>query len=119
MNTEDELIKQLSTFPEKVEFDDAISTIQKHYDYTPTTFTNGSGDDSVINNAGENEGSCKIFSFARLHNLSEEQTLHCFGHYYRDDVLAHPDNEDHANIRQFMRHGWDHVTFENEALTKK
>jgi len=119
MNTEDELIKQLNTFPENIEFDDTISTIQKYYTYTPTKFSNGSGTDSVINNAGENEGSCKIFAFAKLHNLTEQQTLHCFGHYYRDDVLTHPDNKDHANIRQFMEHGWNHVTFENAALTRK
>jgi len=119
MNTEVELIKQLNTTPENVEFNDTISAIQKHYNYKPTTFTNGSGTEAVINNAGENEGSCKIFAFAKLHDLTEQQTLHCFGHYYREDVLAHPDNEDHTNIRQFIKHGWGHVTFEDEALTKK
>jgi len=119
MYTEEELIKQLNTAPENVEFDDTISVIRKHYDYTPTMFTNGSGTDSVMNKVGENEGSCKIFAFAKLHNLTEKQTLHCFGHYYREDVLAHPDNEDHANIRQFIKHGWEHVIFEKTALTKK
>ena len=118
MYTEDELIKKLNSFPENIEFDDTISAIQNNYTYTPSKFTNGSGADSVINNAGENEGSCKIFAFAKLHNLTEQQTLHCFGHYYRDDVLTHPDNKDHVNIRQFMKHGWKHVTFEKEALTK-
>ncbi len=119
MNTVENLLRRLETSPESVEFEEVMSAIQKHYIYTPTKFTNGSSVNSVINNAGENEGSCKIFAFAKLHNISEQQTLHCFGHYYREDVLAHPDNEDHLNIRQFMKHGWKHVIFKNQALTIK
>ena len=45
--------------------------------------------------------------------------LQLWGQYYRD-VLAKPDGEDHQNIRQFMKNGWDGVPFENGiALTKK
>ncbi|PCJ85152.1 MAG: type III effector [Thiotrichaceae bacterium] len=119
MNTEQKLINQLKTSPENIQFDEVISTIQKHYSYTPTIFTNGSGTDSVINNAGENEGSCKIFAFAQLHNLTKQQTLHCFGDYYREDVLGFPEKKNHENIRQFMKYGWDHMAFENKVLTKK
>jgi hypothetical protein len=85
----------------------------------PTTFTNGAGDYSVTNNAGDNEGSCKIFAFAKLHSLTEEQTLHCFGRYYREDVLNHPENNDHTNIRLFIKYGWQHILFEDEALNVK
>ena len=55
---------------------------------------------------GENSGSCKIFAFAQLHHLDEASTLACFGAYYRDDVLKHPQGSDHQNIRQFINTGW-------------
>ncbi len=110
------LLEQIKRFPEKTEFNDVISIIDEHYRYIPTRFTNGTDNDVVINTAGENEGSCKIFSFARINNLNKEQTLNCFGQYYRDDVLNNPDQSDHANIRTFIRYGWEHVTFEGDAL---
>jgi len=31
--------------------------------------------------------------------------------YYREDVLGNPDGTDHANIRSFVKVGWDGVTF--------
>lgn len=34
-------------------------------------------------------------------------------------VLNTPEGTDHQNIRQFMQHGWDGVTFEGEALQAK
>ena len=111
-----ELISQIKTNPETVEFKDVIATIDAHYHYTPTRFTNGQGNNMAINEAGSNEGSCKIFAFAQLNGLSETETLACFGHYYRDDVLKHPDGNDHANIRNFMRSGWDGIHFEGAAL---
>jgi hypothetical protein len=49
--------------------------------------------------------------------LNEKQTLACFGKYYREDVLRHPENDDHANIRNFMLYGWEGIVFEGEALT--
>ena len=119
MNSEKKLLQQLKTAPDNVEFNDVISTIETNYKYEPTEFTNGAGDDSITNNAGDNEGSCKIFSFAKLHRLTEKQTLHCFGHYYRDDVLNHPEHNDHANIRLFMKYGWQHILFKGEALKIK
>ena len=42
-----------------------------------------------------------------------------FGSYYRDDVLGDPSGEDHANIRNFMKYGWDGVLFDSNALTAK
>lgn len=106
------LLTQLSEEPQRVSFDEVINTIAENYRYTPTTFSNG----SIVNEAGTNEGSCKIFAFAKLHKLSQEQTLACFGKYYRDDVLKHPEANDHGNIRNFMISGWDGITFENDAL---
>ena len=114
-----ELISKLTATPEAVNFDEVIETIESDYTYKPARFTNGSGDDASINEAGTNEGSCKIFAFAQLNNLSPEQTLHCFGDYYRDDVLNKPDGTDHANIRNFMKTGWQGILFETQALIKK
>ena len=95
-----------------VSFSETIAVISENYDYHPTAFQNG----SVENAAQQNEGSCKIFAFAKLHELTEMQTLSLFGDYYRIDVLKNPDATDHQNIRQFMQHGWAGIVFESDAL---
>jgi len=51
----------LNSAPEIIEFDDVMQVIADCYHYTPTRFTNGIGSDQVTNEAGSNEGSCKIF----------------------------------------------------------
>ena len=114
--TVEELIHKISTAPEAVDFTEVITTIDDAYQYTPARFSNGTGSKRVINEAGSNEGSCKILAFARLNELTEQQTLNCFANYYREDVLQHPDNDDHANIRNFMLSGWEGIEFESEAL---
>lgn len=111
--TEQELLKQLAFNPKEVEFNEVISVIDENYNYQATTFRNG----ATTNEAGSNESSCKIFAFAQLNKLDSAATLACFGHYYREDVLQHPDADDHANIRNFMISGWDGVHFESAALT--
>ena len=113
------LLTQLQTSPETVEFKAVMDTISAHYDYSPTRFTNGIGESQAVNEAGTNEGSCKIFAFATLNNLNVEQTLACFGGYYRDDVLSNPTVNDHGNIRNFMVYGWPGINFDNVALTAK
>ncbi|MGK2915376.1 MAG: HopJ type III effector protein [Porticoccaceae bacterium] len=115
MNIE-QLIEQIKTAPERVEFAQVIAVITAHYRYTPTRFRNGLGADIVVNEAGTNEGSCRIFAFARLNQLSEAETLACFGRYYRDDVLGNPHGSDHANIRAFIKHGWAGVEFDAGPL---
>jgi len=119
MNKLEDFVLQIKTAPEKTVFKDVINVIDQYYDYTPTAFSNGAADEKVMNAAGENEGSCKLFSFVKIHQLNETQTLHCFGHYYRDDVLQHPENSDHTNIRAFIKHGWAHVIFTGNALSTK
>ncbi|MFY9261241.1 MAG: HopJ type III effector protein [Gallionella sp.] len=109
------LLHTLATAPDRVNFADTIAVIDTQYDFTPTAFCNGELD----NAAGQNNGSCKVFSFAKLHQLTPQQTLHCFGSYYRDDVLQHPEATDHQNIRNFMQFGWDGVVFQGAALTAK
>ena len=117
--TPDELIARIKRDPESIEFKDVIATIDAHYAYTPARFSNGTGENRVINEAGTNEGSCKIFAFAQLNGLDENETLACFGHYYRDDVLKNPQGTDHANIRNFMQSGWDGIQFDQAALGEK
>lgn len=114
-----ELLEQIKSRPETIVFNDVLYVIAANYHYTPSRFSNGAGDDAVVSEAGKNEGSCKIFAFAKLHGLSETETLACFGHYYRDDVLKHPEGSDHANIRTFMRHGWSGIHFDQAPLTPK
>ncbi len=85
-----------------VNFADTMAVIAENYTYQPSTFRNG----DIENAAGQNEGSCKIFAFAKLQQLTESETLQLFGDYYRVDVLKHSDGTDHQNIRQFIKHGW-------------
>ena len=109
------ILEQLEKSPEKIIFKDVIAYIDENYDFTPTKFTNG----NTINEANQNNGSCKVFSFAQLKNLSKEQTLWLFGEFYREDVLKNPDGTDHQNIRNFMKFGWEGISFDGEALKKK
>ncbi len=115
----DQLIARLTNDPESVDFEEVIAVIDAHYHYSPTRFSNGCNDDRLINEAGQNEGSCKIFAFARLHDLDEQSTLQLFGRFYRDEVLDDPDGDNHGNIRRFMRCGWDGIDFDAPALTPK
>lgn len=109
------LFEQLEKSAEGIQFKDVISFINEHYDFTPTKFTNG----NTVNEANQNNGSCKIFSFAKLNDLSKEETLNLFGEFYREDVLKNPEGTDHQNIRNFMESGWEGISFEGKALSRK
>ena len=115
MNRIENFLNKIKSNPELITFQETIEVIETNYNFTPTTFKNG----NQINNAGENNGSCKIFAFAKLHQLEKEETLALFGSYYFDDVLKNPDGNDHHNIRNFMIFGWDGISFEGEALDLK
>jgi len=106
---------QLSTEPESIEFQQSIELIDALYEFQPTAFTNG----EQHNEAGQNNGSCKIFAFAQLHQLSEPQTLFMFGQFYRLEVLPDLKGTNHSNIRNFIRTGWDGISFAGVALTPK
>jgi len=100
---------------EETSFEEVIALIDKYYEYGLIEFKNG----DVVNEAGVNEGSAKILSYAALSNLDKAATLKLWGQYYRE-VLADPDGDSHQNIRNFMKYGWDGVNFDNGiALTKK
>ena len=115
----------LASFLEKVKnnenvgFDETIAVITENYQYQPTEFSNGLNEQLSVNQAGTNEGSCKIFAFAQLHRLDQQQTLNLFGDYYRVDVLNDPNGTGHQNIRNFMQYGWDGISFKGSALTAK
>mgnify|MGYP000002154154 CR=1 FL=1 len=113
--TNRELINQVRSAPDSVEFEDVMTLINEDYDYVPTVFLNG----DIVNDAGTNEGSCKIFYFAQLNALSEIETLSLFGAYYRDDVMGNPAGDDHANIRNFILDGWLGIRFNGTVLTEK
>jgi hypothetical protein len=108
-------LKKLRTNPGDISFTDTMEVVEANYDFTPVRFTNG----NTVNEAGTNSGSCKLFSFAKLHHLTKEETLACFGAYYREDVLQHPEATNHANIRNFMVTGWEGINFDADALKAK
>ena len=109
------ILQQLKNSPESIDFKEVITFIDENYNFTPTKFTNG----KTINEADQNNGSCKIFSFAKLNNFSKEETLALFGDFYRNDVLKNQEGNDHQNIRNFIQFGWNGISFDGEALTKK
>lgn len=109
--TVDTFLKKLKETPENIEFSELMDVIDSHYTFTETAFKNG----SLQNQAGENTGSCKLFSFAKLNQLDKQQTLACFGAFYREDVLQHPDADNHQNIRNFMQTGWEGIHFTSDS----
>ena len=107
---------QVKQYPDSIEFDQIMNVIGQHFDYTPSGFNNGP---NVRNEAGTNEGSCKIFAFAKLMELDEATTLACFGRFYREEVLGQPDADNHGNIRAFMEFGWGGIEFDSVVLKAK
>ena len=101
------LVEQIKN-KEIIVFNDLIALIDKEYDYQNSAFKNG----DIENSKDENQGSGKVFYFAKKCNLDKEQTLYCFGEHYQN-VLANPDLDNHQNIRNFMVYGWDKLQFIN------
>ncbi|MCL9770621.1 HopJ type III effector protein [Flavobacterium sp. HXWNR69] len=97
---------------EILSFAEVIATIDANYSFTPSFFKNG----DVVNEENQNNGSCKVFSFAKIHKLSEKETLFLFGEHYQK-VLETPSDADHQNIRNFIKFGWNGIAFEKEALS--
>ncbi|MFV8816813.1 HopJ type III effector protein [Haliea sp. E17] len=111
--TPEQLVDALKT-RQSVAFEDTMAVIDEHFDYTASAFKNGQQN----NDAGQNAGSCKILAFGQLMNLSEEETLRCFGRYYQD-VLNTPDGNDHGNIRNLIEFGWSGVAFASAPLKRR
>ncbi|SAK94722.1 HopJ type III effector protein [Caballeronia temeraria] len=110
-----ELLEQIKNRPETITIEEVLKVIAENYDFTPVSFTNG----EVQYHAGQNVKTCQLLAFAKLHALTEPQTLSCYGTFYRVDVLENPAGKDHEPIRNFMQHGWKGVRFASEALKRK
>ena len=110
----EEFIETLKSNPDNIEFGETISMIDNYYDFTPTAFQNG----EVYNEAGKNSGSCKLLFFGKKNELTVVETLCCFGTYYKE-VLGNPEGDDHQNIRNFMKFGWEGIEFEGNPLKKR
>ena len=108
-------LEKLKSSPKQIEFSETMNTIEAHYNFTPTAFTNG----TLKNSKDENSGSCKLFAFAMDQNLTAEETLACFGNYYFEDVLLNPNGTGHQNIRNFTKSGFEGLHFETFPLEKK
>ena len=93
---------------------EVIQFIEDRYQHHPTAFKNG----AIYNEDSQNQGSAKVFAFAKMNALNATDTLWLFAEHYKA-VLAIPEGTDHQNIRQFMINGWDGIVFEGEALTPK
>lgn len=106
---------KLKNTPKQILFFDTMSVIDENYEFTPTAFKNG----NLENAAGENSGSCKLFAFAKIQGFTKEETLACFGQFYFEDVLKDPSGNGHQNIRNFMKTGFDGITFETDPLKEK
>lgn len=109
-----DFIKQLKEAPGELDFSHSLAIIDENYHFTPVAFKNG----VIYNKAGENNGSCKIFYFSFLNELSEKETLSCFGEHYRE-VQKDEQGTGHQNIRNFMKTGWDRIKFDKKALLPK
>jgi len=96
---------------QEAKFSDVLDLINAHYEFTPTAFENG----ALHNTAGENSGSCRVFAFAKLHHLSDLDTLELFAEHYLS-VKATPTGEDHQNIRNFKHFGWEGIVFQGQPL---
>ncbi|HSD13154.1 MAG TPA: HopJ type III effector protein [Flavobacterium sp.] len=108
-----ELLEKVSSHA-VLPFSEVIETIDAHYDFVPSAFKNG----ETFNEEGVNNGSCKVYSFAKMNQLKEAETLFLFGEHYQK-VLETPEETDHQNIRNFMKFGWSGIVFEKTALTAK
>jgi hypothetical protein len=113
--TIEQFINKLKNTPEDIAFAETMAVIETNYSYTPTAFKNGTLENAV----DQNSGSCKLFAFAKLQELSKAETLACFGQFYFDDVLKYPNGTGHQNIRNFMKTGFEGLSFEGEPLKEK
>lgn len=109
------LLEKIKNTPTEISFEEVIAYIDKHYDFTPSAFTNG----ALQNTENQNNGSCKILFFSKINSLNKEETLHLFGDFYRKEVLLNPEGENHQNIRNFIKFGFEGLSFEKEVLTLK
>lgn len=110
--TLEEFKKKVKEQPTEISFSETMEVIDSNFEFTPTAFTNG----ALQNAAGQNSGSCKLFGFAKKQGFTKEQTLACFGDFYFEEVLKDVNGNGHQNIRNFMKTGFEGLSFEEEPL---
>ncbi len=110
--TLEEFKKKVKDTPTEISFSETMEVIDSNFEFTPTAFTNG----VLQNAAGQNSGSCKLFGFAKKQGFTKEQTLACFGDFYFEEVLKDVNGNGHQNIRNFMKTGFEGLSFEEEPL---
>lgn len=93
------------------DFEATLELIDRYFHVTPVAFSNG----PLHNAPNQNHGACRVFALGQFCNLTESQTLLCFGRHYQQ-VLDEPASDSHANIRQFMTTGWSGITFSEAPL---
>ena len=100
-----------------VKFSEIMDKVGECYLFDPTAaYVSGKGSpEETVNPPGTNSGSLKTYYFAYLHGLDEVSTLRLFCEHYKD-VLDTPEGTSHANIRAFMKHGWEGIEFKGTAL---
>lgn len=111
--TLEEFKKKVKDHPTEISFLETLQVIDSNFEFTPTAFTNG----ELQNEAKQNSGSCKLLAFAKMQGFTKEETLACFGDYYFEEVLKDVDGSGHQNIRNFMKSGFEGLSFEGEPLT--
>ncbi|WOC39314.1 HopJ type III effector protein [Polaribacter sp. HL-MS24] len=109
--TLENFLQKLHSTPTSITFAETMEVIDSNYHYTPRAFTNG----ELINEIGSNTGSCKLFAFAELQHLTKAATLHCFGEHYQS-VLEDENGTSHQNIRNFMKTGFEGLSFKGRVL---
>lgn len=67
----DAFLKQIKSKPTAIEFEQTMAAIEDGFDYSPVAFSCG----EVVSTAEQNQGSAKIFSFAKLQKLNQKTTL--------------------------------------------
>lgn len=96
------------------QFAATLAFINQWFEFTPSGFRNG----SVINNADQNQGSCRVLAMALQLGFTAEQALKCFGEHYRE-VLATPAVDNHHNLRRLQRQGLVDILFDHPPLQRK
>ncbi len=98
----------------EIAFKEVLAFIEDHYIFSPTAFSNG----DLSNAADQNQGSCKVFALGEILKFDKETTLSLFCEHYQA-VKNTPEGEDHQNIRNFMKTGFEKIAFDKFPLIKK
>lgn len=94
-------------------FAQTLAFIEQHFNYQASGFKFA----QLESNSEQNQGSCKIFALAQLLNLTQAQTLLCFGEHYRH--LNNTAQDSHLNLRQLAKIGRINIEFEHFPLSLK